>query len=712
MSKRAFAGLLCAVAAGQSCWAVEDAPPRYPETRKVEQTDDYHGTIVADPYRWLETDVRESKDVADWVERQNDVTFDYLRAIPEREEVRKRLEELWNYEKQSAPFKKGGRYYFTKNDGLQNQFVLYSRESLDAPPQVLLDPNSWSKDGTVALGATAFSDDGKYVAYAVSEAGSDWHTWHVMEIATRTVLPDELRWSKSSGAAWTKDGLGFFYGRFAPPAEGAEYQALAYNMKVYYHRVGTPQAEDALIYERPDHPEWGFGIDATEDGRFLVLTAWIGTDDRHSVFVQDLDKPGATPVRFVGDFDAEYQFLGYSGVQFYFKTNKFAPNGRVIALDGTDPHTEHWRMESEVIGEQPSTLREVSYVGNSFIASYLKDARSQVLVYSKAGRLLREIELPGIGTTKGFGGRMDDPETFYDYSSFSTPPSVYRYDVATGTSTLLWQAKVDVDPAAYVTEQIFYESKDGTRVPMFITRKKGATLDGNNRCMLFGYGGFNIPSTPGFSVARIAWLERGGIYALANLRGGGEYGEAWHKAGTKLEKQNVFDDFIAAAEWLIAKKYTRPELLTIQGRSNGGLLVGAAMTQRPDLFGCALPAVGVMDMLRFQKFTAGRYWTDDYGSSDNPEEFKAILAYSPYHNLNPGVSYPPTLVTTADTDDRVVPGHSFKFAARLQEAQASKSPTLIRIDTKAGHGGGKPTSKLIEEYADEIAFALHHTRPE
>jgi len=698
----------CCVAFGGGAWAVEDAPARYPESRKVEQRDDYHGTVVADPYRWLETDVRESSDVADWVSRQNAVTFDYLGGIPERDAVRNRLEDLWNYEKQTAPVKKGGRYYFSKNDGLQNQSVLYSRESLDAPAQVLLDPNRWSQDGTVALGGTAFSDDGKHVAYAVSEAGSDWRTWRVMEIATRTVLADELRWSKSSGAAWTKDGLGFFYGRFEAPAEGAAFHALTYNMKVYYHRVGTPQSEDALIYERPDHPEWGFQMDVTEDGRYLVLTAWIGTDDRHSVFLLDIESVDGKPEHFVGDFDAEYEVIANDGPVFYLKTNESAPMGRVIAIDSGEPDRNRWR---ELIAERGSALRAVSYVGAEFIASYLKDARSQVLVYGRMGEP-REIALPGLGSASGFSGRSDDSETFYDYSSFSTPPSVYRYDVSTGVSTLLWQAKVDFEPAAYVTEQIFYESKDGTRVPMFITRRKDATLDGNNRCLLFGYGGFNIPSTPGFSVARIAWIERGGVYALANLRGGGEYGEAWHKAGTKLQKQNVFDDFIAAAEFLIAKKYTKPELLTIQGRSNGGLLVGAAMTQRPELFGCALPAVGVMDMLRFQKFTAGRYWVDDYGSSDNAEEFNAIYAYSPYHNLRPGLAYPPTLVTTADTDDRVVPGHSFKFAARLQAVQAGKNPVLIRIDTKAGHGGGKPTSKLIEECADEIAFALHHTKPE
>jgi len=704
MSKFAATLLLCSAA-----WAVNDAPPVYPASKSVEHTDDYHGTKVSDPYRWLEDDVRVSAEVADWVMRQNEVTFSYLEDIPEREAIRKRLEELWNFEKRGTPFKKGGRYYFTKNDGLQNQSMLYVQESLGAAPEVLIDPNTWSADGTVALGGYAFSDDGKYVAYAVSEAGSDWRTWRVMEIASRKVLDDELHWTKSSGAAWTKDGKGFFYGRFAPPAEGEKYQALAFNMKVYHHRVGTPQTDDTLVYERPDHPEWGFGMDVTEDGRYLVLTAWIGTDERYSIFVQDLSKPDAKPEHLIGEFDAEYECFGNDGETFYFKTNASAPNGRVIAVDLKQPAREHWR---EVIAERPEALRGVGYVGDHFTASYLKDARSQVIIYAKSGETVREVAFPGIGSAAGFDGKSDDAETFYSFSSFATPPSIYRYDIATGQNMLLWQANVDMTPADYVTDQIFYESRDGTRVPMFITRKKETKLDGNNRCLLFGYGGFNIASTPNFSVSKLLWLERGGIFALANLRGGGEYGEAWHKAGTKLQKQNVFDDFIAAAEWLIAKNYTKPELLTIQGRSNGGLLVGAVMAQRPELFGCALPAVGVMDMLRFQEFTAGRYWTDDYGSSDNPEEFKTILAYSPYHNLKPGTCYPPTLVTTADTDDRVVPGHSFKFAARLQAVQDCPSPVLIRIDTKAGHGGGKPTSKQIEEFADELAFAFHHTRPQ
>ena len=706
MNKRLTRAAIAVALASAPIAFGEDSAPKYPETRQINHADDYHGTVVSDPYRWLEDDVRESKDVAQWVEKQNEVTFAFLEDIPEREAIRKRLEELWDYEKRSAPFKAGGRYYFSKNDGLQNQSVLYVQDTLDAEPQVLLDPNEWSDDGTIALGGTAFSDDGKYVTYAMSEAGSDWRTWRVMEVATRQLLPDEISWSKSSGAAWTKDSRGFFYGRFAEPEEGAAFQALTYNMKIYYHRVGTPQESDTLVYERPDHPEWGFGFGVTEDGRYLVLSAWIGTDSRYKVFVRDLEDPYALPAHFIGEFDAEYEIVGNDGTTFYVKTTADSPNGRLIAVDLRTPAREQWR---EFVAERAESLRSVSYVGNKFVGSYLKDAKTQIVVFSKSGEVLREVELPGIGSASGFDGKPWDIETFYTFSSYATPPSVYRYDMETGASTLLHRAEVDMNADDYAVEQVFYTSKDGTRVPMFITYKKGMKRDGANRCLLFGYGGFDIPQTPGFSPARLAWIERGGVYAVANLRGGGEYGEAWHKAGTKLQKQNVFDDFIAAAEWLIDNRYTKSELLTIEGRSNGGLLVGAAMTQRPDLFGCALPAVGVMDMLRFQKFTAGRYWTDDYGSSDNADEFQAIYAYSPYHNLKTGVAYPPTLVTTADTDDRVVPGHSFKFAARLQEVQVGNNPVLIRIETRAGHGGGKPTSKVIEEIADMYAFAIHHT---
>ena len=679
---------------------------QYPQTRTVDHVDTYHGVEVPDPYRWLEQDVRESAEVADWVRQQNEVTFGYLASIPGREAIKKRLTELWDYEKYSLPFKKGGRYYFSKNDGLQNQSVLYRKNALDDDPALFIDPNTWSEDGTVALAGTAFSDDGRYVAYGVSEAGSDWRTWRIMEIESGDVLDEEVKWSKASGVSWTKDGEGFFYGRFAQPEEGAEYQSLNLNMKVYYHRVGTAQAEDLLVYERRDHPEWGFGNRVTEDGKYLILSIWIGTDDRNRVVYKDLTEPSGQPVDLIDDFEDEFTFIGNDGPIFYFKTGYDAPNRRLISIDIGNPGRENWL---EIISESPEALRSVNYVGNKFVASYLKDAKTRVIIFSKVGGVVREVAFPGIGSAFGFSGKPTETETFYQFSSYTTPPSAYRYDVETGESSLLRRANVDFSPDDYVVKQVFYESKDGTRVPMFLSHKKELKLDGNNRALLFGYGGFNIPQTPSFNVARLAWMEMGGVFAVANLRGGGEYGEVWHKAGTKLQKQNVFDDFIAAAEWLQSEGYTRPELLTIQGRSNGGLLVGAVMTQRPELFGVALPAVGVMDMLRFHKFTAGRYWVDDYGSADDPEEFKALLAYSPYHNIRPGVRYPPTLATTADTDDRVVPGHSFKFAAALQRAQAGDAPVLIRIETRAGHGGGKPTSKRIEEIADLYAFAIHHT---
>lgn len=679
---------------------------QYPQTRTVDHVDTYHGVEVPDPYRWLEQDVRESAEVADWVRQQNEVTFGYLASIPGREAIKKRLTELWDYEKYSLPFKKGGRYYFSKNDGLQNQSVLYRKNALDDDPALFIDPNTWSEDGTVALAGTAFSDDGRYVAYGVSEAGSDWRTWRIMEIESGDVLDEEVKWSKASGVSWTKDGEGFFYGRFAQPEEGAEYQSLNLNMKVYYHRVGTAQAEDLLVYERRDHPEWGFGNRVTEDGKYLILSIWIGTDDRNRVVYKDLTEPSGQPVDLIDDFEDEFTFIGNDGPIFYFKTGYDAPNRRLISIDIGNPGRENWL---EIISESPEALRSVNYVGNKFVASYLKDAKTRVIIFSKVGGVVREVAFPGIGSAFGFSGKPTETETFYQFSSYTTPPSAYRYDVETGESSLLRRANVDFSPDDYVVKQVFYESKDGTRVPMFLSHKKELKLDGNNRALLFGYGGFNIPQTPSFNVARLAWMEMGGVFAVANLRGGGEYGEVWHKAGTKLQKQNVFDDFIAAAEWLQSEGYTRPELLTIQGRSNGGLLVGAVMTQRPELFGVALPAVGVMDMLRFHKFTAGRYWVDDYGSADDPEEFKALLAYSPYHNIRPGVRYPPTLATTADTDDRVVPGHSFKFVAALQRAQAGDAPVLIRIETRAGHGGGKPTSKRIEEIADLYAFAIHHT---
>jgi prolyl oligopeptidase len=695
---------LCAVAITITTTTIAGPPSAvYPETKRVNQVDDYHGTKVADPYRWLEDDVRKSKEVADWVEAQNKVTFAFLKSIPQREQIEKRLTELWNYEKFGAPFKRGGRYLFYKNDGLQNQSVLYRMETLDDEPQLLIDANTWSKDGTIALAGTSFSDDGKHIAYGIQDAGSDWRTWRIMEIETGRLPDDELKWIKFGGVSWTNDGRGFFYVRYDEPPEGAEFQSLNLNQKVFYHRVGTAQSADVLVYKRPDHPDWGFSPDVTEDGRYLVLTVWKGTDDKYRVLYKDLTEPYGMPIDLVEDFENEFSFVGNDGPVFYFKTDLDAPRKRLIAIDIRHPEREKYR---EVIPQADETLTSVSFVANMFVTRYLKDAKTQIKMYSTAGEFIREVEFPGIGSASGFGGKRSDTETFYSFSSFATPPSIYRYDMLTGNSKLIRRSNAKANPDDYEVKQIFYNSKDGTRVPMFITHKKGIQLDGSNPLLLYGYGGFNISLTPRFSISRLAWMEMGGVFAMPNLRGGGEYGEEWHRGGTKANKQNVFDDFIAAAEWLIENKYTRTDKLAIQGGSNGGLLVGACMTQRPDLFGACLPAVGVMDMLRFHKFTAGRFWTDDYGSADNADEFKTLYAYSPYHNLKPGTAYPPTLITTADTDDRVVPGHSFKFAAQLQNVHQGDAPVLIRIETRAGHGAGKPTSKVIEEIADQWAFLV------
>jgi prolyl oligopeptidase len=683
--------------------AAVGAPIEYPKTKKVEQVDNYHGTKVADPYRWLETDVRTSKDVADWVTAENKVTFDYLAGIPEREPIRKQLTTLWNYEKQSTPYKRGGHYFFSKNNGLQNQSVLYTVDKWGDTPRVLLDPNSWSRDGTVALGGVAITDDAKYAAYASAEAGSDWQVIRVVEVASGQQLPDEIKWVKFSGISWTNDDKGFFYSRFPAVEAGKAYQSLNRNQKVYYHRLGTPQSDDPVVYQSADHPEWNHDADVSEDGRYLIISTTSGTASRNQVHIKDLQDSYAMPVTIVDKIENDYSFVGNDGPVLYFRTDLKAPKGRLISIDLRNPDAANWK---EILPEGDAKLQGVGYTGHRFVANYLRDAHSEIKLFDTAGKLVRNVELDGIGSAGGFGGRADDTETFYAFSSFATPPSIYHYDIATGEKQLVFRAKVTMNPEDYVVKQVFYTSKDGTKVPMFISHKKGLKLDGNNPTLLYGYGGFDISMTPGFSVSRLTWMNMGGVYAVANLRGGGEYGEAWHDAGTKLHKQNVFDDFIAAAEYLTKNGYTKPAKLAVQGGSNGGLLVGAVLTQRPDLFGATLPAVGVMDMLRFNQFTAGRYWVDDYGSSENADEFKALYAYSPYHNIKAGTKYPATMVTTADTDDRVVPGHSFKFAAAIQEAQSGAAPVLIRIETRAGHGGGKPTAKVIEETTDEMAFLV------
>ncbi len=673
----------------------------YPPTAKTNVVEDYHGVKVADPFRWLEDD--NAADTKAWVEAQNKVTFGYLEKIPERAALKSRLTKLWNYERYGVPFKQGGHYFFTRNDGLQNQSVLYVADSLDATPRVLLDPNKLSTDGTVALGGYSISEDGNLIAYGTSASGSDWQEWHVRDIRTGADREDHLKWIKFSGASWLKDGSGFFYSRYDDPKPGEQLKGANYFQKLFFHKIGTPQSADRLVYERPDQKDWGFSGSVTEDGHYLIISIWRGTERKNRVFYQNLRAVNAPVVELLNDFDAEYEFIDNDGPVFWFKTNLEASRGRVIAVDITKPARANWR---EVIPQSAETLQSVSLVNNQFIVDYLKDARSQVKAFDLSGKFTREIELPGIGSAGGFGGKRKDTETFYSFTSFTVPGAIYRLDLTTGRSSVFRAPKVDFRPEDFETKQIFYKSKDGTRIPMFITHRRGMKFDGSNPTYLYGYGGFNISLTPSFSPSLITWLELGGVLAIPNLRGGGEYGEDWHVAGTKLKKQNVFDDFIAAAEWLIANRYTSSPKLAIAGGSNGGLLVGACLAQRPELFGAAVPAVGVMDMLRFHKFTIGWAWTSDYGSSENADEFKALYAYSPLHNLKPGTKYPATLITTADHDDRVVPAHSFKFAARLQECQAGTAPTLIRIETKAGHGAGKPTTKLIEEAADKWAFLL------
>ncbi|WP_414412316.1 prolyl oligopeptidase family serine peptidase [Synechococcus sp. O70.1] len=671
-------------------------PPSHPDPTVV---DIYHGQPVPDPYRWLED--LDSERTRAWVEAQNRLTFDYLQRIPARQRLLERLRQLWNYEKYSQPFKEGGRYFYFKNDGLQNQSVLYTQESLEAEARVLLDPNTLSEDGTVALSGIAISRDGRYLAYGLSRSGSDWQEWKVRDIATGEDLPDHLRWIKFSGASWTPDGQGFFYSRYDEPPPGREYESANYFQKLYYHRLGTPQSEDLLVYHRPDQKEWGFAGGVTEDGNYLIISVWRGTDPKNLLFYKDLRDPNLPVVELIREFEADYSFVGNDGSRFWLLTDLDAPRRRLVAIDLDNPG-----QVQEVIPEAEETLQGVSLINNQFVAFYLKDAHTQIKTFALDGTYLGEIPLPGLGSASGFGGKRYDTETFYTFTSFTTPPTIYRYDFTTGRSTLFRQPQVDFDPQAYEVQQVFYPSKDGTRIPMFLVHRRGLARTGDHPTLLYGYGGFGISLTPSFSVGLVAWLEMGGVYAQPNLRGGGEYGEAWHQAGTKLNKQKVFDDFIAAAEWLVANGYTNPSKLAISGGSNGGLLVGACLTQRPDLFAAALPAVGVFDMLRFHKFTIGWAWISEYGSPEDPEEFKALYAYSPLHNLKPGTAYPATLITTADHDDRVVPAHSFKFAAALQAAQGGSQPILIRIDTKAGHGAGKPTTKLIEETADRWAFLV------
>ena len=676
-------------------------PLTYPTVSKSNQIDNYHGTTVADPYRALEDpDTEETKA---WVEAQNQVTFSYLNEIPAREKIKQRLTKLWDYEKYGTPFKEGESYFYFKNDGLQNQSVLYTLPTLESEPRVLLDPNQLSEDGTVALSGISISENGQLLAYGLSSSGSDWQEWKVRDIATGEDLQDHLQWIKFSSASWTHDHQGFFYSRYDEPNEKTKLEDVNYYQKLYYHQLGTPQSADILIYHRPDEKEWGFGGSVTEDGKYLIISILLGTDAKNLVFYKDLTNPNSQIIELINQFEADYSFIDNDDHLFYFRTDLNSPKGKVIAIDTQNPTSENWQ---EIIPQTLEKLESVSILNNQFVADYLQDAHSQIKIFDLKGNFIKEVELPGIGSAGGFAGKRHDTETFYNFTSFTTPATIYRYNMKTGKSEIFRQPKVDFNADEYETKQVFYESKDGTNVPMFITHKKGIKLDGNNPTYLYGYGGFNISLTPSFSVSLLIWLEMGGVYAVPNLRGGGEYGEEWHQAGMKLQKQNVFDDFISAAEWLITNNYTKPAKLAIGGGSNGGLLVGACMIQRPDLFGAALPAVGVMDMLRFHKFTIGWAWVAEYGSSENAAEFATLYAYSPLHNLKPGTAYPATLITTADHDDRVVPAHSFKFAAALQASHGGDAPILIRIETKAGHGAGKPTAKIIEEAADKWGFLV------
>ena len=682
--------------------STETMSVEYPPTEKVSQVDTYFGNEVPDPYRWLEDD--QSAETAAWVDAQNEVTDAYLNDIPFREAINERLTELWNYEKYSAPSKEGDAYYFFKNDGLQNQSVLYRQESLEAEPEVFLDPNTFSDDGTVALSSISFTDDGSLLAYSISESGSDWRKILVMDVATQQVVEDTLKDVKFSGISWQNND-GFYYSSYDKPEEGSALSARNMNHKLFYHTLGAPQEQDQLIFGGEAQPRRYVSGRVTEDQRYLAISAAMSTSG-NELYVKDLSQPNGEIVPIVTDFDSEQSIVHSEGNTLYIVTDREAPNQRVVTVDSRQPQPKQWQ---DLVAERDEVLEAATFAGGKMFLNYLKDASTRIEQYDLQGNQEKIIELPAIGSAGGFGGKQEDKTVFYTFTSFTYPTTIYSYDIASGESTVFRQPSIDVNPDDYVTEQVFYESKDGTKVPMFIVHKKGLEKNGQNPTYLYAYGGFNISLTPYFSVTQLYWLENGGVYAMPNLRGGGEYGKSWHEAGTKMNKQNVFDDFIAAAEYLKQEKYTSTERLAIAGGSNGGLLVGATMTQRPDLCQVALPAVGVMDMLRYHQFTAGAGWAYDYGIADSSEAmFEYLYDYSPVHNIEEGVSYPATLVTTADHDDRVVPAHSFKFAATLQEKHEGENPVLIRIETKAGHGAGKPTSKQIEEWTDKYAFTFYN----
>jgi prolyl oligopeptidase len=705
MKTRTFAaGCVATFGTALATFLFAAEPTSYPVTKKIDHVDDYHGTRVADPYRWLEDET--SPETAAWVEAQNAVTFPYLERIPYRDALRARVMELNDYERYGAPARKGPYFFFSKNEGLQNQSVLHIQRGLDGAPEVLLDPNAWSADGTVQLSAFEPSKNAQYAVYGISQSGSDWQQYKVMELATKRTLADTVEWAKVSNVAWAGDG--FYYSRYPEPPEGHEKASINEHHQVFFHKLGTPQAADTLVFEDPKNPQRFHTAATTEDERFLILEV---SDrgrglDGNALFVRDLADAEGKFAPLVPEITNDtFYVVDNVGDQILVATNHGAPNWRVVQIDPRNIAEANWKT---ILPERPEPIDSVTVAGGKLFATYLKDVATRAYVYGLDGKLENEIALPGVGTAGGFGGPNDSPFVFYTFNSLSVPPTIFRYDIATRASSVFRAPRVPgYDAAQFETKQVFYPSKDGTRIPMFLVYRKGLKLDGNNPTLLYGYGGFNIVVSPTFSAARIALLEQGFVYASANLRGGAEYGEAWHRQGMKLEKQNVFDDFIAAAEWLIAEKYTSTPKLAITGRSNGGLLVGAVINQRPELFGAAVPEVGVMDMLRFHKFTIGWNWIADYGSSDVAEEFKALYAYSPLHNIRRGVKYPPTLITTADHDDRVVPAHSFKYAATLQELASKENPVLIRIETKSGHGASSLT-KQLEAAADIYAFLMHN----
>jgi prolyl oligopeptidase len=672
----------------------------YPPAARGDHIDSYHGIAVPDPYRWME-DI-DSPATRAWVEAEGRLTSNYLAAIPGRQGIAEELEKIWNFERWSPPERHGVYWFYTHNDGLQNQSIVFVTPDPNAPARVLLDPNALSKDGTLALRETSISDDGRLFAYALSEAGSDWQIWHVKDVATGKDLADELHWSKEGAGSWRKDGSGFYYSRYDAPEPGETLKATNKYEKLYFHKLGTPQTEDTLVYTRADDWDWYVDGRVTDDGHYLVIQATHGDEVQNTLLVQDLSASGAPVKAIIPEPSAVYNFIGSIGMTFYVLTDDQAARYRIVAIDLGKPERANWRT---VVPEATETLDSASLVGGQLIGQYLKNAHSAVRRYSSEGKLLGEVKLEGLGNARGFQGRTGDRATYYTYSSFTTPPGVYRLDLSSGKSSLWRQPKIQgFVPAEYDTTQAFYTSKDGTRVPLFIASRKGTKLDGTNPTLLYGYGGFNMSMESSFSPAVAGWLQLGGVYVRANLRGGGEYGRAWHEAGMKTHKQNVFDDFIAAAEYLNTQHWTNPKRLAIRGASNGGLLVGATEEQRPELFAAAVAEVGVMDMLRFRDFTVGKGWESEYGSVDHPEEFRAMLGYSPLQHANAGVNYPATLITTGDHDDRVFPAHSFKFAAAMQHADPDGQPILLRIETRAGHGAGTPTAKQIEETADIYAF--------